>query len=79
MNKQILLAVLLLALVSLACMRQLEQWELTSGAITPPVDDLTLYVCVTAEDGARFTNRQGFIDVIPKGQRSLIPAAEADR
>ena len=32
---------------------------------------LTLYVCVTAEDGARFTNRQGFIYVIPKGTKVI--------
>ena len=26
---------------------------------------------MTAEDGARFTNRQGFIDVIPKGTKVI--------
>ena len=67
MNNRILVAVLFIFLTSLACGRQLEKWEMTPGAITPPVNDLTLYVCVTAEDGARFTNRQGFIDIIPKG------------
>lgn len=71
MNQRIMLAVLLLVLASLACGRQLESWEMTPGAITPPVDDLTLYVCVTAEDGARFMNRQGFVDVIPKGTKII--------
>jgi len=71
MNKRILVGVLFLVLASLACMRQVAEWELTPGAITPPVDDLTLYVCVTAEEGARFTNRQGFIDVIPKGTKVI--------
>ena len=71
MNKRILLAVFVLVLASLACGRQLAKWEMTPGAITPPVDNLTLYVCVTAEDGARFTNRQGFIDTIPKGTKVI--------
>ncbi len=71
MHKNILLAVLFLALAALACGRQLEKWETTPGAITPPVNDLTLYVCVTAEDGARFTNRQGFIDTIPNGTKVI--------
>jgi hypothetical protein len=66
MNKRVLLAVLLLVLASLACMRQLAQWELTPGAVMPPVDEFTRYVCVTAEEGARFMKRQGFIDLIPK-------------
>ena len=39
MNKLILLAVFLLVLASLACMRPVAQWELTPGTITPPVDD----------------------------------------
>ena len=55
MNRRILLAVLVLVLASLACGRQLAKWELTPGAITPPANDLTLYVCVTPEEGARFT------------------------
>lgn len=71
MNRRILLAVLVLVLASLACGRQLAKWELTPGAITPPADDLTLYVCVTPEEGARFTNRQGFIDVIPQGTKVI--------
>ena len=71
MNKRILLAVLMLVFASLACGRQLEKWEMTPGAITPPVNELTLYVCVTAEEGARFTNRQGFVDVIPKGTKVI--------
>ena len=71
MNTKVLLAILALALASLACGRMLAEWETTPGAITPPVDDLTLYVCVTAEEGARFTNRQGFIDVIPKGTKVI--------
>jgi hypothetical protein len=69
MNKRILVAVFVLVLASLACGRQLEKWEMTL------VNDLTLDVCVTGEGGARFTNRQGFVDVIPKGQRSLLADA----
>jgi len=71
MNKRILAAVFVLVLTSLACGRQLEKWEMTLGAITSPVNDLTLYVCVTGEGGARFTNRQGFVDVIPKGTKVI--------
>jgi hypothetical protein len=71
MNKKTLLALLVLVLASLACMRQLETWELTPGAITPPVNDLTLYVCVTAEDGAEFRNKQGFIEVIPQDTKII--------
>ena len=46
MNKRILVAVFVLVLASLACGHQLEKWEMTPGAITSPVTDLTLYVCV---------------------------------
>ena len=69
MNRRIMLTLLFLVLASVACGRQLERWELTPGAITSPVEDLTLYVCVTAEEGVRFVNRQGFVEVIPKEQR----------
>jgi len=71
MKKRNLLALLVLAFASLACGRPLEKWEMTPEAIPPPVTDLTLHVCVTAEDGARFTNRQGVIDIIPKGTKVI--------
>ena len=35
------------------------------------MDDLPLYVCVTAENGASFRNRQGFVDVVSFGTKVI--------
>jgi hypothetical protein len=61
MSKKVLFVVVLLVLASFACGRQLAEWERTPGAITPPVDDLTLYACVTAEADRWVTNTQSYI------------------